>query len=693
LLKADGDATKNPGASGLPWIDFGREISSNLYVALQREWLVTNGLGGFASGAMPGLLTRRYHGLLVATLDPPLGRTLLVAKVEEIASYNGQAYSLSANRWAGGAIEPQGYRFLDRFRLEGTMPVWTFACADALLEKRVWMEHGANTTYVRYELVRAGGPMRLTVKVLVNYRDFHATTHAGNWRMEIQPVEHGLRVTAFEGATPFYLLSADAEVEAHHDWYRNFDLAVERERGLDDREDHLHAANFLVALDPGDSATLILSTDHAPDLDGPQALERSADFERSLLERWATVYPALSEAAPPWVRQLVLAADQFIVRRSVARDPDSRTIIAGYHWFGDWGRDTMVALPGLTLSTGRPEVARPLLRTFARFADRGMLPNYFPESGQSPEYSSVDAALWFFDALRQYHASTRDTDLLRELFPLLAEIIHDYAQGTRHRIRVDPQDGLLYAGEPGVQLTWMDAKADDWAVTPRAGKPIEVNALWFNALITMADWARILKRSPRDYQKMAEHARVGFSRFWNETAASCFDVLDGPQGNDASLRPNQIFAVSLPESPLTPGQQRAVVDACARRLLTSCGLRSLAPDDPHYRGSYVGPPRDRDSAYHQGTVWGWLLGPFVLAHLRVYKDPVLAASFLEPMAQHLGTYGLGTAGEIFDGDPPFAPRGCIAQAWTVGELLRAWTTVKMSQAKTRGPRANVRSRN
>jgi predicted glycogen debranching enzyme len=358
-------------------------------------------------------------------------------------------------------------------------------------------------------------------------------------------------------------------------------------------------------------------------------------------------------------------------------------VIAGYHWFGDWGRDTMIALPGLTLATGRPQLARNILHTFGRFVDCGMLPNVFPDAGETPEYNTVDATLWYFEALRQYYVATADTELLRELFPKLSEIIEWHERGTRFGIRVDPNDGLLYAGQEGVQLTWMDAKVGDWVVTPRIGKPIEVNALWLNALVTMTRFARTLGLRTETYEFLAKCARDGFKRFWNESANYCFDVIDGPEPYDSSLRPNQILAVSLPECPLTAEQQLAVVDACARHLLTSYGLRSLAPGYPNYQGRYSGGPRERDGAYHQGSVWGWLLGPFVLAHLRVYGDPIRAAAFLEPVPNHLKTGGLGSASEIFDGDAPFTPRGCIAQAWTLAELLRAWTAIAAESARLR----------
>ncbi len=662
-------------------IDFGRDICGDLSQAEAREWLVTNGLGGYASGTVAGLLTRRYHGLLVAALKPPVGRTLLVAKLEEAADYGGRTYELSANRWRDGSIAPHGYRLLERFRLEGTVPVWTYALADGLLEKRIWMEAGANTTYVRYDLARGSGPVTLTVRALVNYRDYHGSTRGNGWNMRVEPARRGLIVTAYDGAVPCHLFSDRGESEAAHEWHWGFDLVVERYRGLDDSEDHLHAGTIRAMVEEGKLFTIALSTDPDVSLDGTRALERRRKYERDLAATYAKAHPHLAKQAPLWVEQAILAADQFIVERPSPQDPDGRSVIAGYHWFGDWGRDTMISLPGLTLTTGRPAIARSILTTFARFVDRGMLPNRFPDAGETPEYNTVDATLWYVEAIRAYHAATGDDRFVRELFPVLAEIVDWHRRGTRYGIRLDHADGLLRAGEEGVQLTWMDAKVGGWVVTPRIGKPVEINALWYNALRAMAVLARIAKKPAYEYNDLAERAAAGFSRYWNEALGYCYDVLDGPDGDDPSLRPNQIFAVSLPASPLGFEQQKAVVDVCAKHLLTSHGLRSLSPDHPQYVGRYGGDQRSRDGAYHQGTVWGWLLGPFVTAHLRAYRDPVLARSFLEPMARQLEARGLGTLSEIFDGDPPFAPRGCIAQAWSVAELLRSWAeTVSFKKA-------------
>jgi len=670
--------------------DFGREVCGDLSVATKREWLVTNGIGGFASGSIANMLTRRYHGLLMAALNPPLGRTLLLSKLDETAEYDGvypdsgRLYPLYANRWEDGSIDGNGHRYLNRFHLEGTTPVWTYAFANALLEKRVWMQNGENTTYIEYRLTRATGPLGLTIKALVNYRDYHATTIVNDWYPDVAELTvgggSGLRIHMFDEATPFYLFSDRAEITPQFDWYEDLYLSIEDARGQRDiSEDHIYAAQLQITLREGETFAVVASTEASPNLDSAAAYAQRRAHEQALLDRSSSLHGLGNrQALQQPLKQLVLAADQFIVDRPTAADPGGKSIIAGYHWFSDWGRDTMIALPGLTLATGRPEVAAGVLRTYAQFVDQGMLPNRFPDAGETPEYNTVDATLWFFVAARETIQATGDTALLRELYPVLAGIIAWHRRGTRYNIHMDAADGLLYAGEPGVQLTWMDAKVDDWVVTPRVGKPVEINALWYNALRIMEDFANHLGEDATEYAELAGRVRVGFGRFWDATMGYCYDVIDGPpigdgpDGNDLSLRPNQLLAVSLPHCPLPAEQQRSVVDACARHLLTAHGLRSLSPDDKAYIGTYTGDRTKRDGAYHQGTVWGWLIGPFVSAHLRVYQDMAGARAYLEPLLQSLVDHGVGSISEIFEGDAPFAPRGCIAQAWSVAEVLRAW---------------------
>lgn len=640
-------------------VDFGRGLVNDLTQMERREWLVTNGIGGYGTGTIAGTLGRCYHGLLIAALRPPLGRTLLVSKLDETIRLGGQRFRLYSNRWSADLVEPQGLVHLDRFHREGTTPVWSYSLGDSLLEKRIWMQPGANTTYVRYDYQRGSRPLTIHLKAILNHRDHHARTQEGDWPMAVTPIANGLQYQC-DAAAPFYLLSQNAAAAPRAVWYKEYYLQTENYRGLPDHEDHLYAGLFQAALQPGQTLTMVLTTDAAANLDGHTAYQERLAYEAALLP------PDLS---PP-LATLHLAADQFIVRRATPTDPDGRTVIAGYHWFSDWGRDTMIALPGLTLTTGRPDVARSILRTFARFVDQGMIPNRFPDEGETPEYNTVDATLWFIEAIRAYHAAANDDDLLREMFPILADIITWHQKGTRYNIHVDPQDGLLYAGELGVQLTWMDAKVDDWVVTPRLGKPVEINALWYNALRQMAEWAIYLGESAAAYQQMADQVQHSFARFWYNEGGYCYDLLDGPQGDDASLRPNQLLAVSLPHSPLTPAQQKMAVDSCGRDLLTPHGLRSLAPHHPDYHAVYGGDRYARDAAYHQGTVWGWLIGPFVTAHYRVYQDADLSRSYLLPLLRQLNDHGVGSLSEIFDADPPFTPRGCIAQAWSVAELLR-----------------------
>ncbi|MEM6592447.1 MAG: amylo-alpha-1,6-glucosidase [Cyanobacteria bacterium P01_C01_bin.73] len=663
---------------------FGRDICGDLTQAESREWLVTNGIGGYACGTIAGVLTRHYHGLLIAALKPPLSRTLLVAKLDETVYYGQQSFLLNCDRWSDGTLTGQGHKLLERFYLEGTIPVWVYAYGDALLEKRIWMQTGANTTYCRYTVRRASEPLTLRLKALVNYRSHHHSTQADGWRMGIDNITNGVRIAAFEDAAPFYIFNPSGSSIAASIWYRDYGLAIERYRGIPPLDDHLHGATLQTTISPGESFTVVLSTEAAPNLDGEAALAERKAADRQLVQQWRSADYLQTDSATPdwppdWLEQLVLAADQFIVDRTLPDEADGKTIIAGYPWFGDWGRDTMISLPGLAIATGRPAVARPILRTFTRYLDQGMLPNLFPEAGATPEYNTVDAVLWLFEAFRAYIDATSDTDLLAELFPALESAIDWHQKGTRYSIHLD-NDGLIYAGEPGVQLTWMDAKVGDWVVTPRIGKPIEVNALWVNALQIMVAFARQLGKPTETYKSMMDRAKKGFQRFWNPALGYCYDVLDSPDGDDAALRPNQIFAVALPgvgeSGLLTSAQQKAIVDVVAGQLLTSHGLRSLAPSDPNYVGTYGGDPLKRDGAYHQGTTWGWLLGPFVQAHYRVYGDSAIARSFLEPMADHLRAGCVGTLSEIFDGDAPMTPRGAFAQAWTVAEVLRAWQLVQ-----------------
>jgi predicted glycogen debranching enzyme len=658
------------------FVTLGRDICGNWDRARRYEWLVTNGLGGYACGTAAGANTRRYHGFLVASLSPPVQRTLLVAKIELSAHYLGVETDLSANEFAGGAISGRGFVHLESFAMVEGMPVWHYRIADALVETRIFMAPAANTSYLKIELLRATAPLRLTLKPLITYRDYHSHGRGAQpFRLESGAGE--CRVLAFPGARPYRLCITQGEFTAAPEWYWNFLHCVEAERGLDAVEDLLTPGSFAVDLSVARPVYLTASAETAAPAPG-------AEIESALQNAAQSLPAPLPKRAPAWIRALARASDQFIVRRDAAGGT-ARSVIAGYPWFTDWGRDTMISLPGLTTALKRYDLAADILRTYARYIDRGMLPNCFPDVGAVPQYNTADAMLWMFHALDDYLQAHRDPDLLRELFPILMSVIHAHVEGTRFGIGVDPTDGLLRAGEAGTQLTWMDAKHGDEVFTPRLGKPVEINALWLNALDVTARLAARLRNTDdqRFCQSLLERAAANFGRFWNGERSCLFDVIDAAGGvADGRVRPNQILAVSLPYSALSIEQMRAVVDCCGRELLTSFGLRSLSPQDPDYVGRYEGDARQRDAAYHMGTVWAWLLGPFVRAHYRVYGDARLAQSMLAPIAEHLHGDCLGTVSEIFDGDAPHTARGCFAQAWSVAEILRSWLYLerKISQS-------------
>jgi predicted glycogen debranching enzyme len=649
----------------LPLIELGRGELATFAAAAEREWLVTNGLGGYASGTVAGARTRRYHGLLVAALKPPVERTVLVAKLDVTAHYRGAELALGSNEYADGTVDPRGFERLERFRLEGRTPVWEYVLGDAVLEQRVTMVHDENTTLVSFRLLRATAPITLVLRPFCTYRDYHGQTRGGGWTLGTEALQRGCEIRAFAGATPYRLEIDRGSFVPAPSWYWSFGLRAETARGLDDREDLFVPGEFRAELAPQAVVTLRLATQPGE----PSQLPFDAQRRREL----QLIAAADAAAEPAWVRQLVLAADQFIVRRGTAAT--GRTVIAGYPWFSDWGRDTMIALPGLALATGRHEVARSVLATFGDFISEGMLPNRFPDVGEAPEYNTVDATLWYFHALDEYVAATGDRGLVADLYPKLLDIIEAHLKGTRYRIHAD-SDGLLYAGEPGVQLTWMDAKVGDRVITPRIGKPVEINALWYRALVVMESFAGQSgdRLAERRFAQLASNALRAFRRrFWSKEHGHLADVVDGPDGAaDFSLRPNQLFAVSVDADLLERDQARAVVDVCARELWTPVGLRSLGPRERDYAGHYRGGPRERDAVYHQGTVWSWLLGPFALAHWHAYGDATAAAEYLRGVAGHLRTACIGQISEIFDGDAPHRPEGCVAQAWSVAEVLRAW---------------------
>jgi predicted glycogen debranching enzyme len=646
-------------------ISFDKSICADLQASLSREWLETNGLGGFACGTVAGANTRRYHGLLTAALNPPGGRMLLLSKLEETLVLGERRIDLSTNEYSG-AIHPEGYLLLSNFRL-GPFPTWTFEVEDVRLEKTVFTLHGSNTVQVEYKLLQApaGSKPVLELRPLIAFRDYHSTTHENSsLNTSIDSSPNAASVQPYPGLPRLYFAHDADQLQEQGYWYKNFLYREERERGLDFQEDLFNPFALSWQLSSERAATVIASTEQ-------RDVRQAGAIREAELQRRQQL-AASSPVDDPFVRALTVAADQFLARRG-----EDWTVIAGYPWFTDWGRDTMISLPGLTLFNGRSEIAKSILRNFARHTDMGMLPNRFADSGEEAEFNAADATLWFFEAARVYAAATGDYDFLRqELYPVLNQIIEFHIKGTRYNIKV-AENGLLNAGAPGAQLTWMDAKIGDWVVTQRSGKPVEIQALWYNALRIIEDLAARFDDEERrkKYSSLASLASGTFNRvFWNNDAQCLYDVVNGGPP-DGSIRPNQIFAVSLHHSMLSPERTRAVVETVEKELLTPVGLRTLSSADPRYRSTYEGNQYSRDSAYHQGTVWPWLLGPFVSAYVRVNdgtaQSRARAHELLRGIEQHLTEAGLGQISEIFDADPPHHPRGCFAQAWSVAEILRA----------------------
>lgn len=683
----------------------GRDICADVQAGLNHEWLVTNGLGGYAAGSILGATTRSYHGLLVAALRPPVERTVLVTKIdEEVELPGGQRCKLGVNEYQDGTIDPQGFLYLDSVSLEGDIPCFTYRLGDYLtLDKRIWMEYGQNTTYVQYiahgttDAEASDAPIWLTLSPFCLSRDHHSITQgAPDWHFLVENQGNRCRVRAFEGAPIYYLIAGpSANLTPTGYWYWHVRHRRDTERGLPDLEDVYQPGNFRLQITPGQRVTFVLSAEAEPqtELGGPQhegivaqALTRHQRRIKQLLAVADRTTNDLSGNNPVRAR-LVIAADQFIVarpeytqdtagNRQLHLSPDRKTIIAGYPWFTDWGRDSMIALPGLLLATGRYSEARGLLKAFASFSHQGLIPNRFPDSGAAPEYNTADATLWMFHAIARYLAITGDQTLLKDLFPTLSDIIQWHIRGTDYGIGLDPSDGLLRAGVPGIQLTWMDAKVIDRVITPRHGKPVEVNALWYCALTYMEIWAVRLSTDATQYVQLRSQVSQNFAaRFWYEAGGYLYDVVDieGVAGqNDASLRPNQLFAASLTRNLLSDAQIRGMLQQVTDHLLTPMGLRSLSPTDPAYRNHFNGDRVQRDSAYHQGTVWQWLIGPYIDVHLRVNNDRKDLQPLLQPLIEHLWDTCLGTISEVAEPEPPFTPAGCFAQAWSVAELLRCW---------------------
>jgi predicted glycogen debranching enzyme len=642
----------------------------------RREWLVTNGIGGYASSSVSGANTRRYHGLLVAACEPPLGRAVVFSKLEEELRVEDHLYLLSANKYPS-VIYPQGFRHLTDFTLD-PVPTFTFEVHEGtvVLQKRIWLEHGSNTVFISYTLIKAPEPVKLGLIPFLAYKDYH--TEQRRWdgfTAETAPTEaKGLKIVDFENAHPTFMrLSPSNSFQFRHEygWFYNYVHEREEERGLDYLEDLYCPGRYDGILAPGKTVTLVASLDEENLVDPDTAFKGEIGRQTLLLKAAGLEGESCSDRS-----RLVMAADQFLIDKSdkVAR----ATIIAGYPWFTDWGRDTMISLPGLTLTTGRFGLAKSILQTFAGAVQYGLLPNRFNDSGAGADFNTVDATLWFFHAAYEYARKSGDWTLLtNELFPVFEAILEAHLEGTKYGIKVDQTDGLLAAGGPGFQLTWMDAKVGDWVVTPRTGKPVEIQALWYNALRVTCE---IANKSGKQSTKWSELATKTFnsfeSKFINSETGALYDVVDVPGTDvpDHSVRPNQIFALSLPFPLIDPKSATglAVFREVTDKLLTPVGLRTLAPDDPRYRPQYgPGDQTSRDGSYHQGTAWPWLIGAYIDVQRKVDSDPCAAVKLLEPLLDSMANYGLGSIAEIYDGSEPHKPNGCVAQAWSVAEVLRS----------------------
>ncbi len=646
--------------------------------AIGYEWLETNGLGGYASSTVLGTNTRRYHGLLISARKPPVDRQVLLSRLDETLRIGDEKWELSTVKFEG-AIYPRGYIFLSGFQ-QGWFPSWEYQVQGVKLRKTLAMPHGMDATVILYEVLEAPGEVTLDLRPLLSPRNIHDLTFANpDIRPEARWDGKHWHASPYNDGNELFLTMEGAGYTHEPSWYYRFAYPEEEARGMESVEDLFTYGQFHVTLRQGQKWGLVISA-HGPVEEGAESL-----LERELMRRRSLAQQ--SGLPTGWSQRLATAADQFIVRRGDGH----HTIIAGYPWFTDWGRDTMISLPGLCLATGRPEVAKDILKEFCRHISEGMIPNRFPDDGAAPEYNTIDASLWMFVAAYQYVKKTGDREFAKdELLPSLSRIIDAHVQGTRFGIKMT-EDGLLTGGEHGVQLTWMDAKVGDWVVTPRHGKCVEINALWYNAwrifayflkLVGDPELGLVVAAKARDIKKSF------VDTFWNPELNCLFDNVSS-QGIDASVRPNQLFALSLPFQLLSQRKAEATLHKVEADLYTPVGLRSLSPSDPHYIGVYRGDRYARDGAYHQGTVWSWLLGPFIdaLVQVRGETGRQQAGAVIQALIPHLYQAGMGSISEVFDGNAPHTPRGCYAQAWGIAEPLRVIDQYQLSigEPLTRNP--------
>ena len=660
------------------------QIGNDLDRLTALEWLVTNGLGGYASGTLGGVLTRRYHALLIAALPSPHGRVVLVSRLDErVRLRNGQIGWLSRPGTPNGVVTS--------FRLIAGLPVWTYEFDGTTIEKRLFMPRLQNTVIVTYTVIRAVEPFRLGIRPHLHARPHEAEVDYALPASPVLVARGGYLEATLDATVPplmFGLRDHQSSFTLHPEVTKDVPYLIEQQRGYASVGDTWSPGYFKLDLAEGERATFIAST-HG-DLD---AHDTDEALSTEIARRTRLVSAAGDVSSGALCAELVLGADQFVIEpatrtgestRARAAGEEARSVIAGYHWFTDWGRDTMISLEGLTLCTGRHSEARGILMTFAHHLRDGLIPNLFPEGDQEGLYNTADATLWFFHAIDRYVTLTQDFERLRDLLPSLEEIVRLHLAGTRFGICVDG-DGLLTQGAANLALTWMDAKVGDWVVTPRRGKPVEINALWYNAVRLLADWCRAFDRDATHLDAVAERTRAAFNqRFWFDQGKYLYDIVDGEIGDDASFRPNQIFSLSLRYPVLDESRWQRIVDVVGERLLTPFGLRTLESGHKDFKSQYFGDLRSRDAAYHQGTVWAWLIGPFIDAWLRAYPGRrEEARTLLAAFDRHLSDACIGTISEVFDASEPYAPRGCVAQAWSVAEVLRSFVKLQRADEESR----------
>ncbi len=663
---------------------FGGKVLSDFKLASQKEWLITNGLGGFASSTIIGTNTRCYHGLLIASLQVPAKRIMLLSKIEEELEIDGATYHLSTNLYPNKIIYPEGYQHQSIF-YRYPFPTQIFQIENITITKQIIMIYNENKILISYHINNpAHRQIQIRLSPLVNYRDIHKLTEeSSNFISKIKEIKKGKLYIYFQdGEIPLGLQTNLPNWKKTGYWFRNFFYQKESYRGLASSENCYNPGYFEGIINESEKSIIILASAGENSLVDEASIKleeyanQQKENELNRQENLLELLPIRNEITEP----LALAADQFIVRRNIIKNNQIiplKSIIAGYHWFTDWGRDAMISLTGLTLTTRRYELARQILRLFNHYISDGMLPNCLPEKDETPEYNTIDAALWYFIAIHKFLQYTNDLDFIIEIYQGLEEIITSYMRGTRYNIHQDNNDSLLIGGTDSTQITWMDAKVDDWAITSRTGKAVEINALWYNALCIIANLTEKINGKGQIYRELAKKVSNSFNRvFWNKEQEYLYDVIKSDGEKDESLRPNQILAISLPYNLLSPQRELAVLQTVHRHLYTPYGLRSLAPNEINYHNNYGGNKRNRDIAYHQGTVWSWLLGPFISAYVKIHKPTIKtrkqAYYFIQPIIAHLNEIGLGTISEIFDGDQPYSARGCISQAWSVAEILRAY---------------------